>query len=138
MMQNKFVQKKPPEKQKKKIGDSISWCCYRQSCVLTITPPQRQYWEGRIKLYINQIYVITIIHREFTLRESYIKYICQKKYMIIIIKSKGTTKNRKFWCVVYMSNELISKIIWLFLFGYLFCFLYFLWIVGIILKYTLV
>jgi hypothetical protein len=24
MMQNKFVQKKPPEKQKKKIGDSIS------------------------------------------------------------------------------------------------------------------
>jgi energy-coupling factor transporter transmembrane protein EcfT len=39
-----------------------------------------------------------------------------------------------------MSNELISKIIWRtnFLFGFLFCFLYFLWIVGIILKYTLV
>ena len=56
-----------------------------------------------------------------------------------IIKSKGTTKNRKFRCV-YMSNELISKIIWRtnFLFGCLFCFLYFLWIVGIILKYTLV
>jgi hypothetical protein len=53
-------------------------------------------------------------------------------------KSKGTTKNRMFRCVVYMSNELISKIIWLFLFGCLFCFLYFLWIVGIILKYTLV
>jgi hypothetical protein len=29
----------------------------------------------------------------------------------IIIKSKGTTKNRMFRCV-YMSNELISKIIW--------------------------
>jgi hypothetical protein len=29
-----------------------------------------------IKLYINQIYVNTIIHREFTLRKSQIKYIC--------------------------------------------------------------
>ena len=28
-----------------------------------------------------------------------------------IRKSKGTTKNRKFRCVVYMSNELISEII---------------------------
>jgi hypothetical protein len=29
-----------------------------------------------IKLYINQIYVNTIIHREFTLRKSWIKYFC--------------------------------------------------------------
>ena len=56
-----------------------------------------------IKLYINQIYVNTIIHREFTLRKSQIKIYLLKK----IIKSKGTTKNRKFRCV-YMSNELIS------------------------------
>ena len=55
-----------------------------------------------------------------------------------IRKSKGTTKNRKFQCV-YFVNELISKIIWRtnFLVGCLFCFLYFLWIVGIILKCTL-
>jgi hypothetical protein len=33
-----------------------------------------------------------------------------------IIKSKGTTENRKFRCV-YMSNELISKIIWRFATG---------------------
>jgi hypothetical protein len=63
-------------------------------------------------------------------------YLLKKK---IIIKNKGTTQNRKFRCV-YMSNELISKTIWRtnFLCGCLFCFLYFLWIVRIILKYTLV
>ena len=32
-----------------------------------------------IKLYINQIYVNTLIHREFTLRKSQIKYICKRK-----------------------------------------------------------
>ena len=55
-------------------------------------------------------------------------------------KNKGTTKHRKFRWRDYISNELISKIIWRtnFLFGCLFCFLYFLWIVGVILKYTLV
>jgi hypothetical protein len=68
-------------------------------------------------------------------------YFCLKSgpvflYQIFII---APTKNRKFRCV-YMSNELISKTIWRtnFLAGCLFCFLYFLWIVGIILKYTLV
>ena len=61
-----------------------------------------------IKLYINQIYVNTIIHREFTFAKEPNKiYLLNKKK---IIKSKGTTKNRKFRCV-YMSNELISKII---------------------------
>ena len=62
--------------------------------------------------------------------------LCERAKSNIFVKEK---KNRKFRCV-YMSNELISKIIWRtnFLFGCLFCFLYFLWIVGIILKYTLV
>jgi hypothetical protein len=32
-----------------------------------------------IKLYISQIYVNTNIHREFTLRKSQIKYICERK-----------------------------------------------------------
>ena len=41
------------------------------------------------------------------------KYICPIKKNIIIIKVKELLKNRKFRCVVYMSNELISKIIWL-------------------------
>ena len=67
MMHNNFVKKKKTET---KIGDSISRCCYRHSCLLTITPPQREYWEDRNKLYINQIYVITIFHLEFTLRKS--------------------------------------------------------------------
>jgi hypothetical protein len=49
----------------------------------------------------------------------------------------ATRVKLKFRCVVYMANGLISKIIWLFLFaGCLFCFLYFLWIVGIILKHS--
>jgi hypothetical protein len=57
------------------------------------------------KLYINQIYVNAIIHREFTLLNKI--YLLKKKK---IRTSKGTTKNRKFRCA-YMSNELIFKII---------------------------
>jgi hypothetical protein len=38
----------------------MSWY-RRQSVALTITPPQRDNRIGRIKLYINQLYFITII-----------------------------------------------------------------------------
>ena len=40
-----------------------------------------------IKLYINQIYLNTIIHREFTLRKSYIK---------IFVKEKKKKKERDY------------------------------------------
>jgi hypothetical protein len=45
MMHNNFVNKKKQKQKnrKKKIGGLISRCCYRQSCVQTITPPQREY-----------------------------------------------------------------------------------------------
>ena len=45
----------------KKIGCTNSWSWYRQSAALTITPPQRDNEVGRIKLYNNQLYFITII-----------------------------------------------------------------------------
>ena len=61
-----------------------------------------------IKLYINQIYVNKLfIGKSLCERAKYNIFVKEKEKEK---KSKGTTKNRKFRCV-YMSNELISKII---------------------------
>ena len=47
-----------------KIDDSSSRCGDRQSGTLTFSPPQRDYEVGRIKLFINKLYFITIIAKE--------------------------------------------------------------------------
>ena len=118
MLHNNFVKKKKKKKNRKKnIGDSISWCCYRQSCVLTITPPQREYWKGRINHWTCKWYKSNLRYYNYSSGIYFTKELNEihlsNNFFLIIIKIKGLLKNRKFRCVVYMSNELISKIIWL-------------------------
>ena len=48
----------------KKLDDSSARCWDRQSGTLTFSPPQRDYEVGRIKLFINKLYFITIIAKE--------------------------------------------------------------------------
>ena len=71
MMHNNFVQKKTTKQTRKNISvirshDVVigSHVCY------PLSHRNVNIEGGRIKLYINQIYVFAIIHREFTLQKS--------------------------------------------------------------------
>ena len=46
------------------------------SAVMCAKPLRHHNVNIKLYMYINQIYVNTIIHREFTLRKSQITYIC--------------------------------------------------------------
>ena len=84
MMHNNFVQKKKRKKQGKKSAFDLTMLL---SAVMCANHYATAKWNCRIKLYINQIYVITIIHREFTLRKSYKN--------IYLLKNNNNNNNNK-------------------------------------------
>ena len=120
MMHNNFVQKKRQKTpQKNKSSNSISRCCYRQSCVLTITPPgQREYWEGRIKLYKIQdtLFPIHGPHKDIIgtniqrKNHNYIEYSYTMTYLSQHIKSNKQVINNNHVVFVARLQSLIQII----------------------------